>query len=353
MAGNTFGDIFRITTFGESHGPALGVVIDGIPPQIPIDTEDIQRDLDRRRPGQSQVTTPRQEKDTVEILSGIFDGQTTGTPLAMLIGNRDQKSEDYNELKDILRPGHADFTYLQKYGIRDHRGGGRSSGRETVARVAAGAVAKKILTAAGIRLYAYTLAVGSVKATTIDLSVIERNPMRAPDMAAAEKMVLEIERVRDEKDSIGGIIEVVAKGVPPGLGEPVFDKLQARMAHALLSIGAVRGIEFGAGFKAATMRGSQHNDPFTVKQGKIITASNNCGGILGGISTGGDIVLRLAVKPTSSISSAQSTVTVDQKNIQTEIQGRHDPCLCPRIVPVAEAMLAVCLTDALLIQKTR
>jgi len=353
MGGNTFGDIFRITTFGESHGPALGVVIDGVPPKIPIDPKDIQLELDRRRPGQSQMTTQRQEGDAVEILSGVFEGQSTGTPLTLLIRNHDHKSEDYENLKNVFRPGHADFTYLKKYGIRDHRGGGRASGRETVARVAAGAIAKKILKRFGIRLYAYTLSVGSVKTTSIDLSVIERNPMRAPDMAAAEKMAMEIERVRDDKDSVGGIIEAVVKGTPVGLGEPVFDKLNARIAHALLSIGAVRGIEFGAGFKAAGMPGSQHNDAFTIEQDKIKTTTNHCGGILGGISTGGDIILRLAIKPTSSISAPQSTVTADHEDIQTEIHGRHDPCLCPRIVPVVEAMLAVCLTDALLIQKTR
>ncbi len=353
MAANTFGRIFQVTTFGESHGSALGVVVDGAPPKIPIAEKDIQVELDRRRPGQSPLTTQRHEGDTVEILSGIFEGQTTGTPLAMLIRNQDHKSEDYDRLKDIFRPGHADFTYLKKYGIRDHRGGGRSSGRETAARVAAGAVAKKILKSSGIRIYAYTLAIGSVRARQVDLSVIERNPLRSPDMDAAEKMRLELERVRDEKDSIGGLIEGLVKGVPAGLGEPVFDKLQAQIAQALLSIGGVHGIEFGAGFKAAEMRGSQHNDRFKAVHGQIETQTNHCGGILGGISTGGDILLRLAVKPTSSIAIPQETVTVDGEKAQTEIKGRHDPCLCPRIVPVVEAMLAICLTDALLIQQTR
>jgi len=352
MAGNTFGKILSITTFGESHGPALGVVIDGVPPRIPLSPDDIQQELNRRRPGQSAITTPRQENDEIEILSGLFEGKTTGTPLALLLRNRNQRSQDYEALKQILRPGHADFTYLAKYGIRDPRGGGRSSGRETAARVAAGAVAKKVLKTLGIRMYAYTHSIGDISATGVDLSVIEKNPVRAADLTAADKMLAVIEQARQEGDSVGGIIEAVVKGCPPGWGEPVFDKINAKIAHALLSIGAIRGIEFGAGFAAAKMKGSQHNDPFIVHDGHIRTASNNAGGILGGLTNGGDILLRVAVKPTSSISQDQTTVTVDKQKITTGIQGRHDPCLCPRLVPVVEAMLAICLLDSHLIQQT-
>jgi len=351
MAGNTFGQLFRVTTFGESHGPALGAVVDGVVPGIPLTEKDIQIELDRRRPGQSNVTTPRREDDTVEILSGVFEGKTTGAPIALLIRNRDQKSSDYDALRDIFRPGHADFTYLAKYGIRDHRGGGRASGRETAGRVAAGAVAKKILKTFGIRVYAYTQAIGKVTAQSVDLEVIDKNPVRAPDLKSAELMILEIERVRGAGDSIGGIIEAVVKGCPPGLGDPVFEKLNAIIGHGLLSIGAVRGVEFGAGFAAAQMKGSEHNDNFSVEDKKITSATNNAGGILGGISTGADIVLRVAVKPTSSIASEQKTVTIDQKPTTVTVTGRHDPCLCPRLVVVVEAMLAMSILDALLIQK--
>lgn len=351
MAGNSFGEVFQITTFGESHGPGLGVVIDGVPPCLPLSVEDIQTDLNRRRPGQSSVTSPRQESDTVEILSGIFDGKTTGTPLTLFIHNRDHRSSDYSKIRHVFRPGHADFTYQMKYGVRDFRGGGRSSGRETVCRVAAGAVAKKILQAAGIRIIAYTKAVGDIISQTTDYDVIERNIVRSADMLAAEKMVQKIEDVCAQGDSIGGIIEAVIIGCPVGLGDPVFDKLNARLAHAIMSIGAMRGIEFGAGFGAARLRGSENNDLFEVREGQIRTKTNHAGGILGGISTGEDIVFRVAVKPPSSITKIQPTVTDQLTKTEIQVEGRHDPCLCPRVVPVIEAMSAITIVDFLLIQK--
>ena len=352
MPGNSFGQLFRITTFGESHGPAIGVVIDGVPPGLELNEADIQVDLDRRRPGQSSITTHRKEPDKVEILSGVFEGKTTGVPLAMLIRNEDQRSKDYSNLKDLFRPGHADYTYQMKYGIRDYRGGGRSSGRETACRVAAGAVAKKILQKEGVKIAAYTLAVGGIYAKKIDLSVIEKNLVRAPDMEQAELMIQRIEEVRKSGDSVGGIIEAIVQGCPPGLGDPVFDKLNARLAHALMSIATVKAIEFGDGFKVAEMRGSQNNDEFFIEQGKVKTRTNHSGGILGGISSGQDIVLRLAVKPPSSIPKEQNTITSDHQPTTVQVKGRHDPCLCPRVVPVVEAMIAVTLADCSLIQKS-
>lgn len=352
MAGNSFGQILKITTFGESHGPAIGVVIDGVPPNILLNESDIQFELDRRRPGQSKLTTQRKESDTCEILSGVFEGKTTGTALAILIRNEDQRSKDYDNIKNVFRPGHADFTFFKKYGIRDYRGGGRSSGRETACRVAAGAVAKKILDQYNIKIIAYTLAVGDIYAQIVDFTVIEKNPVRAPDMEAAEKMAARIEEARMNLDSIGGVIEAVVHGCPPGLGDPVFDKLNARLAYALMSIGTVKGIEFGLGFDAAQMTGSKHNDKFYMDGEKIRTFTNNAGGILGGISNGEDIVLRLAVKPPSSIAQSQKTVSTDGKATTVEVKGRHDPCICPRVVPVVESMIAVTILDSLLIQKT-
>ncbi len=350
MAGNTFGELFRVTTFGESHGPAIGLIIDGVPSRIPLTEADIQVDLDRRRPGQSKITTQRNEADAVEILSGVFEGKTTGTPLAMLIRNQDQRSKDYSNIKDLFRPGHADYTYLAKYGFRDYRGGGRSSGRETACRVAAGAVAKKILARHKVNVVAYTLAVGDIYAQKIDYKVIEKNLVRAPDMAASEKMIRLIEEVRKDGDSIGGIIEAVVDGCPAGLGDPAFGKLNARLAAALMSIATVKGIEFGAGFKVASMRGSQNNDVFTAKGVKISTKTNHSGGILGGISSGMPIVVRLALKPPSSIAKHQKTVTTDLKETDVQVKGRHDPCLCPRVVPVAEAMIALTLVDCMMLQ---
>jgi chorismate synthase len=352
MAGNTFGKVFRVTTFGESHGPAIGCVIDGVPPNIILSVKDIQQELDRRKPGQSEVTTERQEGDLVEILSGVLDGRTTGTPLALLIRNKDQQSADYNNIKDTFRPGHADHSYFQKFGIRDHRGGGRSSGRETAARVAAGAVAKKILSLEGIRIVSYTMAVGDVRALTIDYDVIEKNIVRAPDLRQAQAMVDRINEVKAQGDSVGGIIETVVIGCPAGLGDPVFDKMESRLAHAVMSIGAIKGVEFGAGFAAAKMLGSENNDTPVIENNKLKTVNNLAGGILGGIATGEDICFRVAVKPTSSISKAQLAANKDLFLEKIEIKGRHDPCLCPRIVPVIEAMTALVLVDTFLIQKT-
>jgi chorismate synthase len=352
MAGNSFGQLFRITTFGESHGPAIGVVIDGVPANLSISEADIQLELDRRRPGQSRITTQRQEADKGEILSGVFEGKTTGAPLAILIRNQDQRSKDYENIKNVFRPGHADFTYLAKYGIRDYRGGGRSSGRETACRVAAGAVAKKILAKQKIKIVVYTLAVGDIYAKDIDFNAIEKNMVRTADAKAAERMVARIEEVRKSGDSIGGILQCVIQGLPAGLGDPCFDKLNARLAQALMSIATVKGIEFGEGFGAAAMLGSQHNDPFVVKSGRARVKSNHAGGILGGISTGEDINIRMALKPPSSIAKKQTTLNEDLEVVETQVKGRHDPCLCPRVVPVAEAMIALTLVDLLMIQKS-
>ncbi len=352
MAGNTFGQLFRITTFGESHGAGIGVVIDGVVPNLELTEKDIQIDLDRRRPGQSKITTQRQEKDTAEILSGVFEGKTTGAPIAILIRNSNQRSQDYSEIKDVFRPGHADYTFLTKFGIRDYRGGGRSSGRETAGRVAAGAIAKKILAKAGIKITAYTLSVGRITAKKINFDDIEENIVRSPDLEVAQLMIDEIESARKDMDSVGGIVEAVVQGCPAGLGDPVFDKLNAQLAHALLSIGTIRGIEFGDGFRATTLRASQHNDAFFISGKKVRTKTNHAGGILGGISTGQDIVLRVAVKPPSSIAQEQETVNTNLEAVKIRVKGRHDPCICPRVVPVVEAMMAITLVDALLIQKS-
>lgn len=351
MASNSFGQVFRITTFGESHGPAIGVIVDGVPPNIPLTESDIQFELDRRKPGQSKVSTHRREPDKAEILSGVVEGRTTGTPVAMLIRNQDQHAKDYEEIKNVFRPGHADYTYLKKYGLRDYRGGGRASGRETACRVAAGAVAKKILREKRISVVAYTLAIGGIYAQKKDFTIIEKNIVRTPDMEAAERMVERIEDARRNCDSIGGIVEAVVHGCPPGVGDPIYEKLNARLAYGLMSIGAVRGIEFGTGFKAAEMTGSQHNDKFFLDGDRVRTRTNHAGGILGGISNGEDIVVRLAVKPTSSIAQEQKTVTTDGKDAVIKVTGRHDPCICPRIVPVVEAMIAITLVDSLMMQK--
>ncbi len=351
MASNSFGKIFRITTFGESHGPAIGVIVDGVPANLALVESDIQFELDRRRPGQSKVTTQRKETDTVEIISGIFEGKTTGAPIAMLIRNEDQRSKDYAEFKDLFRPGHADYTYWAKYDKRDYRGGGRASGRETACRVAAGTIAKKILREHKIYIVAYTLAVGEIYAKKKDFSVIEKNMVRAPDLEAAEQMIAKVEEARKDCDSLGGIVEAVVHGCPPGLGEPIYDKLNARLAYALMSIGAIRGIEFGVGFKAAAMRGSQHNDKFYMDGNRVRTYTNNAGGILGGIANGEDIILRVAVKPASSIAQKQETISKDGLSAIIEVKGRHDPCICPRVVPVVEAMIALTLIDFLLLHK--
>jgi chorismate synthase len=352
MPGNSFGNLFRITTWGESHGPALGVVIDGCPAGLDISEDDIQGELDRRRPGQSQITTQRKEPDRVEILSGIFNGKTLGTPISLMIQNADVISKSYEDIKDTYRPGHADFTYETKYGIRDYRGGGRSSARETVGRVAAAAIAKKILGIHGIRTYGYVKRVGDIIALNIDLEEIENNPVRCPDPVVAKKMIELIEDVRREGDSIGGLVEVVSKGVPAGLGSPVFNKMEADLAGALMSIGGIRGFEVGLGFEAARRKGSEVNDlMYKDDTGKLRFKTNNAGGLLGGITTGEDLIVRIAIKPTSSIPKVQKTVDKfgDEKDLV--VKGRHDPCLCPRAVPIAEAMVNLVLVDHLLMSK--
>lgn len=352
MAGNSFGQLFRMTTFGESHGPAIGVTLDGVPPNLDLQESDIQFDLNRRRPGQSKITTQRQEKDQVEILSGVFEGKTTGTSLAMLIRNDDQRSKDYSDIKDLYRPGHADYTFTAKYGHRDYRGGGRSSGRETAARVAAGAVAKKILIQHNINIVAYTKSVGDIEAVKIDYTEIENNIVRTPDKNKAQAMIDLIDEARKNLDSVGGVVEAVIHGCPPGVGDPVFDKLNARLAFGLMSIGTIRGVEFGDGFASTKMKASEHNDKFYADGDRVRTMTNHAAGILGGISNGEDIIMRVAVKPPSSIAQPQSTINQSLESATIEVKGRHDPCICPRVVPVVEAMLAVTLVDSLLIQKT-
>ena len=358
MSGNTFGTIFRITTWGESHGSAVGVVVDGCPAGLALAVEDIQKELDRRRPGQSRASTARQEADRVEILSGIFEGQTTGTPISLLVWNKDANSSAYDLLRDKPRPGHADYTYQMKYGLRDHRGGGRASARETVGRVAAGAVAKKLLHAAGIVVVAYVAELGGILAeiASTDLMQLqaqaESNAVRCPDPAAAQRMLERLDSVRGEGDSLGGVVVIIAEGVPAGLGEPVFDKLDADLAKALMSIGAVKAVEIGAGRECAALRGSEMNDPLLWMEGKVDFESNNAGGILGGISTGAPIVCTISVKPTPSIAKQQKTVDLARgEAAEIEIKGRHDPAIPPRIVPVAEAMVALVLADHLLRQR--
>ncbi|MBN1524021.1 MAG: chorismate synthase [Spirochaetales bacterium] len=341
MAGNSFGNLFKMTTFGESHGGAVGVIIDGVSPGMELSEADIQKELDRRKPGQSEITTPRQEPDTVHILSGVFEGKTTGTPVLCILYNKDANPAAYDDIKNLFRPGHADFTYFKKYGIRDYRGSGRASGRETAGRVAAGAIAKKLLANAGISIIAYTKAIGGIESTTIDLSIIEKNPLRAADPKKVAAMIDCVNKAKNDGNSVGGIVECRIKGAPAGLGEPVFDKLEADLAKAMLSIGATKGIEFGEGFRAAAMTGLEHNDEMD-KNGFI---TNHAGGILGGISTGEEIIFRVAIKPTSSITSSQKTVDTDGNEKTIETHGRHDPCICPRIVPVIEAMAAIVIED--------
>jgi chorismate synthase len=341
MAGNSFGQLFRITTFGESHGGGVGVIVDGVPPSLELCEADIQVELDRRKPGQSAVTTPRQETDEVHILSGVFEGKTTGTPLMMLLHNRDQQPGAYSDIKEMFRPGHADITYLKKYGIRDHRGSGRASGRETAGRVAAGAIARKILKQRGVTITAYTLRAAGFQCETIDLSQIEKNPMRAPDSKAAEKMTARVIELAEKGNSTGGMVECRISGLPFGLGEPVFDKLEADLAKAVLSLGGVKGFEFGSGFNCVDMLGSEHNDWMDRNGFK----TNNAGGTLGGISTGEEIVFRIAVKPTSSIEVPQKTIDKEGEEREIITRGRHDPCLCPRMVPVVEAMAALVIED--------
>jgi chorismate synthase len=357
MPGNTFGHSFRITTAGESHGPGNVVILDGVPPGLELSEDDLRPDLARRRPGQSRLTTQRREADEPRILSGVFEGRTTGTPIAILIESGDQRPRDYGEIRHKYRPGHADYTFDAKYGFRDYRGGGRSSARETNVRVAAGAVAKKLLRVhCGVRVIGYVVQVGEVTApipdpAAVTLEQVEANPVRCPDPEAAARMAELIERVRKERDSIGGAAEIVATGVPAGWGEPVFDKLKADLGKALFSLPAVLGVEYGAGFGVVTARGSENNDPFVIEEGAVRTRGNRHGGMLGGISSGMPIVLRCAVKPTSSLPREQPTVTRDGEETTLVTRGRHDPCLLPRFVPMAEAMVAITLADHMLRQR--
>ena len=345
-------------TWGESHGEALGVVVDGCPAGIELSAADIQHELDRRRPGMSEIASERREADEVLILSGVFEGKTLGTPISMLVWNKDVDSTPYDEIKHIARPGQADYSYQMKYGLRDYRGGGRASGRETLARVAAGAIAKKVLAYHNIGVVGHVVEIGGIRARSegVDLKEIKRiadmNAVRCADPEAAVQMQELIKRAKREGDSVGGIVEVIATGVPPGLGEPVFDKLDAELAKALMSIGAVKGVEIGIGFGAARMRGSEMNDEFYIEDGKIRTRMNNAGGILGGISTGEPVICRMAVKPTPSIAKLQRSVDMEQMDeVELRIRGRHDPCICPRIVPVAEAMVALVLMDYMMIMR--
>jgi chorismate synthase len=347
MGGNSFGALFRVTTWGESHGKALGVVIDGCPPQIELSEEDIQKEMERRRPGQSVGSSPRKERDRIEILSGVFEGKTIGSPISIMIWNEDVDSTPYDEIRNIFRPGQADFTYQAKYGIRDHRGGGRASARETVGRVAGGAVAKKILKREKVEIIAYTVELGGIQIEKMDFEEIERNVLRCPDRKAAVAMEKKIEEAKERGDTLGGIVEVLVRGCPPGLGEPVFDKLEADLAKALMSIGAVRGVEIGAGFGVARMLGSQCNDPL----GPEGFEKNDAGGTLGGISNGADLLLRVAVKPVPSMHLEQKTVDSSMRPVTLQIKGRHDISPIPRINSVCEAMVAIVLVDHLLRQK--
>ncbi|MGY5847289.1 chorismate synthase [Salegentibacter sp. HM20] len=351
MAGNSFGKLFRLTTFGESHGPAIGGIIDGCPAGLQLDLEKIQQELNRRKPGQSAIVTQRKEPDTVEFLSGIFEGKTTGTSIGFMIKNANQKSKDYSHIKDTFRPSHADYTYSEKYGVRDYRGGGRSSARETACRVVAGAVAKQLLE--HIEIYAYTASVGEIfldkKPQEIDFSLTETNPVRCPDTASAEKMEAYIKQTRKEGDTVGGTVQCVIKNVPKGLGEPVFDKLHAELGKAMLSINAVKGFEYGSGFEGTKMKGSQHNDLFN-EDGS--TKTNLSGGIQGGISNGMDIYFNVAFKPVATIMQDQETINKAGETVTMQGKGRHDPCVVPRAVPIVEAMAALVIADFLLQNKT-
>jgi chorismate synthase len=345
---SNFGKIFRLTTWGESHGPALGVVIEGCPAGLPVAVEEVQLQLDRRRVGQSKVTTPRGEKDAAEILSGVFEGITTGAPISLITYNKDADSSKYENLRNVFRPGHADYTYWAKYGHRDHRGGGRSSARETWGRVAAGAIARKILARHGCDIFGFVREIGGIKMETFDRDQIEQNIVRCPDLVAAERMIDAIMAAKEAKDSLGGVIEIRALNPPIGLGEPTFDKLDGLIGQAMLSIPAVKAVEIGDGFAVTRSRGSIANDGFEVREGRVRARTNRSGGMLGGISTGEEIVVRIAVKPTSSVAQPQQTVTTDLEPIEITVEGRHDPSVCPRAVPVAEAMLANLLADLLL-----
>lgn len=352
MPRNSFGNLFSLTSFGESHGKAVGGVIDGCPPGTIIDESFIQAELNRRRPGQSKITTPRDEKDRVEILSGVLDGVATGTPIGFIIRNADQRSKDYDNMKDVFRPSHADYTYTEKYGVRDHRGGGRSSARETIARVVAGAIAKLALKTYGIKIQAYTSAVGNIELdkpyTELNLDHTEDNIVRCPDSRKAEEMIEYISELRHIGDSIGGKITCVVQNVPVGLGEPVFDKLHATLGHAMLSINAVKGFEYGSGFAGTKLKGSEHNDPFVIQDGKVTVTQNMSGGIQGGISNGQDIYFNVAFKPVATLLMDQQTVDKEGNEMVLKAKGRHDPCVLPRAVPIVEAMAAMTLLDMIL-----
>ncbi len=356
MSGNSFGTIFRLTTFGESHGKAVGGVIDGCPAGLDMDFRFIQGELNRRRPGQSKLTTSRKEEDKVEFLSGIFENKTTGAPIAFIIENKDYRSEDYNEMKEAFRPSHADYTYQQKYGIRDYRGGGRASARETAARVVAGAVAKLLLMKSGIGITGFVSQIGKIKLEkpfkNPDIESIEKSPVRCPDEKISERMVKLIESLKTEGDTAGGVVSCIVTGVPAGLGEPVFDKLQSALAKAMLSINAVKGFEYGSGFDAAGMKGSEHNDIFENIDGGIITRTNFSGGIQGGISNGQDIYFNVAFKPVATLMKAQETVNLSGEKVILKGKGRHDVCVVPRAVPIVEAMAAIVLADYLLRNNT-
>jgi chorismate synthase len=351
LMSNSYGTLFRITTFGESHGPAIGVILDGCPAGLEIDEAFIQSELDRRKPGQSRITTQRKEDDSFKILSGVFEGKSTGTPITIIIENQDQRSKDYSHIENAFRPSHADYTYQAKYGIRDHRGGGRSSARETAARVASGAVAKLLLKKSGVSVSAFVSQVGDIKAphyTDMNLGNIENNIVRCPDQATAEKMIALIDQVRLERDTVGGIVTCVVQGSPVGLGEPVFDKLHAELGKAMLSINAVKGFEYGSGFEGIRLRGSQHNDEFYNEGGKVRTKTNHSGGVQGGISNGEDIYFNVAFKPVATIMQDQQSVDKDGNEVTVSGKGRHDPCVVPRAVPIVESMAALVMADFLL-----
>jgi chorismate synthase len=352
---NTFGHIFRLTSFGESHGKGIGGIIDGCPAGLELDISLIQEDLTRRKPGQSKITTQRKEADQVEFLSGVFEGKTQGTPIAFAIWNKDQHSSDYNNLKEVFRPSHADYTYIQKYGTRDHRGGGRSSARETIARVVAGAIAKQILAKAGVSVQAFVSRVGEIELekpyTELNLDDTEKNIVRCPDQETADRMIARIEAASRDRDTVGGVITGVAKGVPAGWGEPVFNKLHADLGFAMLGINAVKGFEYGSGFEGTKLSGSQHNDVFIKTEKGVRTKTNNSGGIQGGISNGEDIYFKVAFKPIATLLKEQNTVDVNSNEITINPKGRHDPCVLPRAVPIVEAMAALVLVDHYLLSK--
>jgi len=345
-----FGTLFRISSWGESHGKGIGVVVDGCPPLLPLTEADIQEALDRRRPGQSSITTPRREKDTVQILSGVFEGKTTGTPISMAVFNEDQRSSDYSEMKEKFRPSHADFTYHSKYGIRDYAGGGRSSARETIARVAAGAIAEKILDAArSVQIRAFIRSIHEVEMPNpVDFpsrAEVEATPVRCPHPETAERMIARIKEVRDKGDSVGGVVECRVRGLPAGWGAPVFDRLEADLAKAMLSLPATKGFEVGSGFAGTLLRGSEHNDPFEIRGGKVRTESNRSGGVQGGITNGEELVFRVAFKPTATVRKNQKTVSTAGEETELAAKGRHDPCVVPRAVPIVEAMTSLVLVD--------